>query len=82
MSFTFNYTYQITLQHYRYDTMGSERQWLPHGLRKETRNIKLTTTTLQSTKIIGSRTRILFHTRCQVRVSMAWMMLHVQLIQL
>ena len=24
--FTFNYTYLITLQHYRYDTMGSERQ--------------------------------------------------------
>ena len=27
---------------------------------------------LQSTKTIGSRTRILFHTRCQVRVSMTW----------
>ena len=44
--------------------MGSERQSLPHGLRKETRNIKPTTTTLQSTKTIGSHTRILFHTRC------------------
>ena len=31
----------ITIQHYRYDTMGSERQWLPHGQYKKTYNIQL-----------------------------------------
>ena len=41
---TFYYTVLITTQYYRDDTMGSERQWLPHGQHEKTRNVNLNTT--------------------------------------
>ena len=41
-------SFLFAIQHCRDDTMGSERQWLPHGQYEKTRNVKLTTTTQQA----------------------------------
>ena len=38
------YTVLITIKHFRDDTMGSERQWLPHGQYEKTCNLNLNTT--------------------------------------
>ena len=61
MNLTFYYTYLITIQYYEDNTMGSERQWLPHDHYKKKSNIKVHKTTLPTIKTNGYYT-ISYHT--------------------
>ena len=67
---TFKYIFFITIQHYRCDTMGCERQWLPHGQYKKTCNVNLTTTILQMIKANKIYTR--FCSISDVRFGLWW----------